>query len=122
MDDRLAGQRPRRDPCELRAATRDRDIAVVRDASDDRHRETPAHGDFANVIPAVGPDDRAHPLLRLRDHDLERRHARLAKRDRVEVDGDPGARAIRRLRGRAGDPAGAQVLEALDQPTLDELE
>ncbi len=35
---------------------------------------------------------------------------------------DPGARPVGRLRGRAGDPAGAEVLEPLDQAPLDELE
>ena len=63
-----------------------------------------------------------HPLLRLGDHHLERLHARLAARDRVEVDDDPGARPIGGLRRGAGDPAGAEVLEALDEAALDQLE
>ena len=34
----------------------------------------------------------------------------------------PVAGPVGRLGGRAGDPAGAEVLEALDEPALDQLE
>ena len=46
----------------------------------------------------------------------------LAARDRVEVDEDAGPGPVGGLRRRAGDPAGAEVLEALDEAALDELE
>ena len=126
MDDRVAGQGGGRDSRASSAAARtpldDRDVAVVGDPSDDRDRQTPALADLADGVPAVRPDDRAHPLLRLRDHDLERLHVRLAPRDRVEVDVDARPGPIGRLRGRTRDAAGAEVLEALDEPAVDELE
>ena len=40
----------------------------------------------------------------------------------VEVDADAGARPIGRLGRRAGDAGGAEVLQPLDEPALDELE
>ena len=133
VDDRVAGQGSRRDPGDLtgacgrppirvQPALDDRDVAVVGDPSDDRDRQAPPLAHLADIVPARGQDRRAHPLLRLRDHDLEGRQSRLAARDRVEVDDDPGARPIGGLRRGAGDPAGAEVLETLDEPALDQLE
>ena len=104
------------------SAADDRDVAVVGHGPDDRDGQTPALADLADGVPAIRPDRGAHPLLALRDHHLERRHAGLAPRDRVEVDADAGAGPVRRLRGGAGDAAGTEVLEALDEPALDELE
>ena len=69
-----------------------------------------------------GLDDRDHPLLRLADHHLERLEARLAARDRVEVDEDPGAAAVRGLGDGAGDARRAEVLDADDEPLGDQLE
>ena len=54
----------------------------------------------------AGLDDRGHPLLRLRDHDLERLHARLAQRhaDEVDVEADAAARRPSRTSTRRGRP------------------
>ena len=111
-----------RAPVGVQPALDDRDVAVRGDPADDRDRQAPAGADLADLLPLRGEDRGAHPLLRLRDHDLERLEARLASRDRVEVDEHPGPAAVGGLRRRAGDPAGAEVLEALDQAALDELE
>ena len=100
----------------------DRDVAVVGDPADDRDGQAPALAHLADGVPAIRPDGGAHPLLALRDHDLERLHVRLAPRDRVEVDEDARPGPVGGLRRRAGDAAGAEVLEALDEPALDELE
>ena len=126
VDDRVAGQGTGRDARQLpgarrapavrvQAARHDRDVAVGRHPADDRDREAPPLAHLANRVPALGEDRRAHPLLRLGDHHLERFEPGFAARDRIEIDDDPGPRPIRGLRRRAGDPAGAQVLEALDQ-------
>ena len=133
VDDRVARQRRGRDAGDLTGARRrpsvrvqpaldDRDVAVVGDPSDDRDRQAPALAHLADVVPALGQDGRAHPFLRLGDHDLEGREPRLAARDRVEVDHDPRPGPVGRLRGGAGDPAGPEVLEPLDEPALDQLE
>ena len=125
VDDRVAGQRRRRDPGQLdrarirpavgiQAAAHDRDVAVGGDPADRRRGQAPAAADGPHRGLALGSDDRQHPLLRLADHHLERRHAGLAARDGVEVDEDAGAGPVGRLGGRAADPAGAQVLEPLD--------
>ena len=58
--------------------------------------QAPALADLADGRPALGPDDRAHPLLRLGDHHLERLQAGLAARDRVEVDERSRSRPGRR--------------------------
>ena len=133
MDDRVAGQGGGRDPGQLPRPGRGRPSAsrppattvmspspVTRPmiATGRSQRSQTAR----TAVPALRPDDRQHPLLGLGDHDLERLHARLAARDRVEIDEDPGSGPVGRLGRRAGDPAGAEVLEALDQPALDQLE
>ena len=112
----------RRPAVAVEPAFDDRDVAVGGHPADDRDRQAPALADLAHLGPAFREDGGAHPLLRLGDHHLERLEARLAPRDRVEVDQDPGPGPVGRLRRRAGDPAGAEVLESLDQPALDELE
>ena len=133
MDDRGTGQgrgrhprdlaRPRSGPAAgVQPALDDRDVAVVGDPPDDRDRQAPALADAAHGIPSIGTDRGAHPLLRLGDHDLERRHVRLAPRDRVEVDEDARPGAVGGLGRGAGDAAGPEVLQALHQPALDELE
>ena len=133
VDDRVAGQGTGRDARQLpgarcataigiQAAGHDRDVAVGRDPADDRDREAPPLAHLAHRVPAFGEDRGAHPFLRLGDHHLEGLEARFAARDRVQIDDDPGPRPIRGLRRGAGDAAGTQVLEALDQAALDELE
>ncbi len=133
VDDRVAGQRAGRDPGQdpgaprqaavrLEATGHDRDVAVGGDPADDRHRKAPALAHVTDRIPFVGQDGGTHPLLRLGDHHLERLETRFAARDGVEVDRDPGPGPVGRLGRGAGDAAGAEVLEALDQVALDELE
>ena len=109
-------------PVGVEAAFDDRDVAVGRHPPDDRDGQAPALAHLADGRPALGADGGAHPLLRLRDHDLERLEARLASRDGIQVDDDPRPGPIGGLGGRARDPAGAEVLEALDEAALDELQ
>ena len=133
VDDGVAGQGAGRDARQFPGARRgpaigvqpafdDRDVAVGRDATDDRHRQAPPFADLADRLPALGQDRGAHPFLRLGDQHLERFEARLPPRDGVQVHDDPGPGPVGRLRGRAGDPAGAQVLEALDESALDQFQ
>ena len=53
---------------------------------------------------------RQHPLLRLGEHDLVRRHAGFPLRHLVDIDLDSGAAARPHLAGRAGQPRGPHVL------------
>ena len=66
--------------------------------------------DFAHLGNAAGSNHDQHPLLRLAQEDLVRRHARLAPRDRVEI--DLGAHPATRgeLGQRTGQPGRAEVL------------
>ena len=69
----------------------------------------------------LGRDDRDHPLLRLRDHDLPRLEVGLAQRHAVEVDVDARV-AARHLGERRGEPGGAAVLQPEHEVALDEVE
>ena len=83
MDDGVAGERSGRDPGDL-ARARSRppgvvdpaldhgDVAVVGDPADDGDRQVPVLAHGTDLGPPLGTDDRAHPLLRLGDHHLER--------------------------------------------------
>ena len=101
------------------------DLAAVRDAT--APRPPPAWRSTAVCSPhrshtashrrqLRGMHDREHPLLRLRREDLERLHAGLAQRHRVQIQVRAHARAGRRLADRARDAGAAQILQALQQP------
>ena len=66
--------------------------------------------------------DEQHPLLRLGQHDLVRRHAGLALRNQRDVDLDAGAAARPHLARRAGQPGRAHVLDADERVGLHQLE
>src|SRR5439155_20419300 len=106
----------------VEASLHDGHVAVRGDPPDDRDGKSPALADLAHGRGSIGPDDRAHALLALRDHHLERGHHWFPARHRVEVDDDAGPGSVRRLRGRTRETAGTEVLEALDEAALDELE
>ena len=72
---------------------------------------------LANVGELVRRAGREHPLLRLGDHDLPRRHTGFAPRNRVEVQQDAGAGLVGRLGAGAADARGAEVLDADDEST-----
>jgi hypothetical protein len=122
VDDRVRGQRRGRDPDDLPAALEDRDVAVGGHDADDGAGDPPPLADLADRCFAVRPDDREHPFLALRDEDLEGGQPRLPAGHGIEVDEHAGPGPVGGLRGRAGDAAGAEVLEPLDEPALDELE
>ena len=133
VDDRVARQRAGGDPRELvgagtRATVRvepaghDHDVAVGGHPADDRDRDPPARADLADVLPPLRVDGRAHPLLRLGDHHLERLEAGFAARDRIEVDEHPDPGAVGHLGGRARDAAGAEVLETGHESAIDEFQ
>ena len=133
VDDRLAGDGGDRDPRQLaragarptvrvEAALDDSQVAPGGHPPDHRGRQSPAPADLEHLREPIGAHDRAHPLLRLADHHLERRHPLLAPRHGVEVDDDAGAGAIGHLGGGAADAAGAEVLQPLDEAALDQLQ
>ena len=133
VDDRLAGEGLRGNAGDLRragvraavgadAALDDGDVAVGGDAADQGDRDAPALADLAHGRVVLRPAGGQHPLLRLGDHHFPGRHAGLAARDRVEVQEDAGAGLVGRLGGGAADPAGAEVLDALDEAAVDQLQ
>ena len=69
-----------------------------------------------------GLDDGEHPLLRLRRHHLEGRHARLPLRHLGHVHVEAAAGLRRRLRRGAGDAGGAEVLHADGEVAVEQLE
>ncbi len=95
--------------------------ARVGHAADHRARQLPAVAHHADRGEPVRLDDRDHPLLRLRDHDLPRLHALLAQRHTVELDVDADA-VGGHLGERGREARGAAVLQRLDEALLDELE
>jgi hypothetical protein len=77
--------------------------------ADARVRELPAFADLLDRGQVLGADDRDHPLLALRDHDLPRLEL-LAQGHPVEVHVDAGAVA-RHLGESRREPGRTAVLE-----------
>ena len=71
---------------DLVVAVADAHDAVVRDDADRRAVQLPALEQRAHVVLVLRLDDDEHALLRLAEHDLVRRHARLAARHLRHVD------------------------------------
>ena len=67
-------------------------------------------------------DHAQHPLLGLRDHDLERLHVGLAQRHLAHVDVDPDLALGGHLGRRGGQAGRAEVLQRDEQPALEQLE
>ena len=67
-------------------------------------------------------DHAQHPLLGLGDHDLERLHVGLAQRHPGDVDVEPDLALAGHLRGRGGEPGGAEVLQRGEQVAVEQLE
>ena len=120
--DRAVGGGLRRDPHDRGAAPGHRQQAVLGHLADHRRLDVPLGADLHEGVDEVRPDHRHHPLLRLAHQDLGRGEARVAERDRVQVDAHAAVAAGRQLGRRAGDARRAQVLNALDQPLGEELE
>ena len=79
-----------------------------------------AHGD--DLVDALGLDDAQHPLLGLRDHDLERLHVGLAQRHLADVEVDPDLALGGHLGRRGGEAGGAEVLERDEQVAVEQLQ
>ena len=112
----------------------DRHVADERVAVE--HPQAPRGGDLADrgrvdepllahrhdLVDLVGLDDAQHPLLRLRDHDLEGLHVGLAQRDLADVEVQADLALARHLRARRGQAGRAEVLQRDEQPALEQLE
>jgi hypothetical protein len=84
------------------------------------HEPLLAHGDRPRRPCRL--DDAQHPLLRLRDHDLEGLHVGLAQRDLADVEVQPDLALTRHLGARRGQAGRAEVLQRDEQPALEQLE
>ena len=96
--------------------------AVAGDLADRRARQLPARADRLDLAQAGRLDDRAHALLRLRDHDLERLHALLAQRHALQLQLDADAAARRHLGRRRRETRRAQILHRDDEAEPGQLE
>ena len=96
-------------------------LAVVGHLADHGAGQLPALAHGANLLDELRRDDRDHPLLGLRDHDLPGVEVGLAERHPVEVHVDSHAVA-RHLRQRRRQPGCAAVLQREDEVRLDQLE
>src|SRR5207245_10507889 len=103
-------------------AVADLEPLVARDLADARALELPALEDALDVGLTPRARDDEHPLLRLREHHLERRHAAGASGHPADVDAHADAALRRDLARRAREPRGAEVLHGLDRVDRDELE
>ena len=117
---RLVGEEPRGDLADRFAVVVAAKEPGIRDRADDGMGELPPREDLLRSAEEILTEDRDHPLLRLRDHDLPLLQL-LAQGHAVQVDVDAGA-VTRHLRERGRQPGGAAVLERLDQPLLDQLD
>jgi hypothetical protein len=84
--------------------------------------DIPLLDDLQEALELVGRDDGHHALLALRHEDLLRRHAGVAQQHLLELDEHAAVAVARQLGGGARDAGGTQVLDALDELLLEELE
>ena len=83
--------------------------------------QVPAGEGALHQVLAAGSRDHEHPLLRLREHHLVRRHAARAPRNPRHIDAHAGT-ALRGHLARGADEARrADVLDGLDRVGRDEL-
>ena len=118
----LVGERPGRDVGDRLAGAdrhaRDRPRGTSRPIT--AVAQPPPLADGLTSSRRSGCDDREHALLRLAGQDLERLHAGLAQRDRVEVERRRRARRRRRRLAHGAREAGAaEVLQADQQAAFD---
>ena len=95
---------------------------VVGHAADGRGRYLPSLADGCHFVHVGGRDNGQHPLLRLRGHDLERRHVGLPLRHRGHVHRHAGTATRRGLAGGAGEPGAAKILDTADQARFEHLQ
>ena len=118
VDRRVLGQLFRRNLGGDLSADFDAHHAVVGHPADRDAVQVPFAKDLLDLFLAALLRDEQHPLLRFAEHDLVRRHARLAFRHEVQIDLVARAAAAGRLAGRTGQSRRAHVLDADDQPVL----
>ena len=85
-------------------------------------RGLPVRADRQHRVERVRLDHAEHPLLGLRDHDLERLHAALAQRHARDVDVDPDLSLARHLASRRGQAGRAEILQRDEQAALEQIE
>ena len=118
----VLGQRPDRHLGHHLAVHASPEDAVRRHPPDRDGVQLPLGEDLLDLRLPPPRDDEEHPLLRLGEEDLVRRHARLTLGDAVEVDLRPRSRAGGHLRCRAGETGRPHVLDADDGARRHRLE
>ena len=116
----LVGEQPRRDRADHLVAVEGAQEPGVGHLADRGAGQLPALADLRQRLEHLRADDRDHPLLALRDHDLPRLHPLLAQRHAVEMDVEPALGG--HLGEGGGEARGAAVLQRLDEPALGQLD
>ena len=100
----------------------DDEPVALGDLADGGGEHAPPLGDGEHRRQVRGRDDREHPLLRLAGQHLVRLHGRLAQRHPLEVRAHAGPARRGRLGEGARQARAAEVLDALDEPGVVQLE
>ena len=119
---RAVDQRLDRDLAHHLAVVQRAQDAALGDLADHRGVDVPAGAGLDHRVQPRRLHDRAHPLLRLGDHDLERLHVLLAQRHPRQVDVQSDAAPAAISDGGRGQPGRAQVLQRRQQPPVEQLE
>ena len=95
---------------------------VGKDDRDHVGMQVPALEDLLQRAHVLGLRHDQHALLRLAEHHLIRRHARLATRGARDVDVDAATTSMRELRGAPAEPGGTEILHRDHARIAGELE
>ena len=116
------GDRARLDVDDLLAAPVDDQAAGVGDLAENARLDIPLRDHREEALELLGGDDRHHALLALRHEDLLGRERGVAQQHLLEVDEHAAVAVGGELGGCARDASGAQVLDALHETQLEQLE
>ena len=95
---------------------------VAGHSSDNCRTHLPPRADLEHPIDVGRRDDRQHPFLGLRGHDLERFHAVLTQGHRGDVDLHAGAATRGCLTGCAGQAGTPEILDPADESCFQQFE
>ena len=118
----LVGHSPRVHVHDAVAVPVDDEPLAVGDLADDGGRYIPLAADLHETLHVPGLHHGHHAFLRLAHQDLLGSEVRVAQRDEVEIDRHAAVACGGQLGGGAGDARGPEVLDAIDDTRLEQLE
>ena len=119
VDRAFVGERAGRHVGHQHAVVVQTDTTGVGHVADAHRVQVPLLEHRLNLALAAGLGDQQHALLRLRQHDLVRRHAGLALRHERHLHLHAAAAAGAHLGGSAGESGGAHVLDVLIDESME---